>query len=203
MSGGFRYSHRDVRKLDIRHIYCGPSHAALRLPPPVDHEGLRHLERIHDQMRQPDTPKLPGKYFEYNKEYRIILPSAPAFRRFSKAEVKDIVRRLNSLRNLEEVQITTTNRDAKAVKSACVARHYRTQHEESPNVKSRAQSAKTNVTNISNRLYSAQTHSATLRQRQKVDMTSYNTSTTGQEKCHKIENAQLNAKADETVPKSS
>lgn len=170
MSEGFRYSNRDIRKLDIRHIYSGHSHSSIRLPPPVDHEGLRHLERIHEQMRHPEIPKLPGKHFEYNQEYRIILPSAPAFRRVSKAEVTDIVRRLSSGRKLHtESQNSTETSDERKVSTAPAGRSNRSSGENRSSQTDQSRTA--NANEISKRLYSARTHTVTLRQREKVTLT--------------------------------
>lgn len=94
MSAAFCYSSRDVTRLDLRHIYSGQSSRNYRTAPPLEHEGINYLDRIHEDMRRRHVSKYPGKCFEYNRQYGAVVPRAPAFRRFSRTEVKSVVDRL-------------------------------------------------------------------------------------------------------------
>ncbi|XP_045209894.2 uncharacterized protein LOC123561517 [Mercenaria mercenaria] len=168
MSTGFRYSHRDIRDLDIRHIYSdGLVSTNYRHEPSVFHQGINYLDRIHESMTRSKVSKLPEKSFEYNRKYKTVLPRAPAFRRLSKLEVEDVVHRLTNPRDpnehnaKHETRVTSApanmNRDGKPVKP-------------SPTTMQKTQLPSKDIDDMSNRLFRSETQITKLKQREKVVM---------------------------------
>lgn len=170
MSAPFRYSHRDVTRLDLRHIYSGSLQPTnYRIQPLDDHPGINYLDRLHEIMTRKTVSKRPGKCYEYVREYGVVLPRAPAFRRLSKSEVNNVVYRLCN--PTDRIMNTTTIKEMRMISSAPAggtrASARLAQHD--PNGR-HTQLSQKYINGIVNRLYHSKTHSTGLRQREKVVM---------------------------------
>lgn len=171
MSAAFRYSHRDITNLDLRHIYSGEL-VSSRTRPPIFHDGINYLDRIHEAKTRHNVSNLPRKSFEYSREYSIVLPRAPAFRRFSKTKVERVVDRLVTQTDKNELE---SHQKGTRIASAppAIARNETPKHT-SP-VPKRHLSQK-DIHDIADRLFHARTMTTKLRQREKVDVTQRATS---------------------------
>lgn len=93
-AAGFRTSYQDICLRDIRHIYSGfpPTRIVSRCQ--ISPGGISIQDRIRERHTRVRAPKWPPRCFEYVREYDVILPTAPAFRRITQSEVKELVCRL-------------------------------------------------------------------------------------------------------------
>lgn len=170
MSAPFRYSHRDVTSLDLRHIYSGSLQPTnYRIKPPEDHAGINYLDRLHEIMTRKTVSKRPGKCYEYIREYDVVLPRAPAFRRLSKSEVENVVDRLSN--PTDKMMNKTTIKAMRVISSAPAdgtrGNVHLTQHAPT---KQQTQLSQKYINDMANRLYHSKTQSTGLRQREKVVM---------------------------------
>lgn len=99
-AAGFRTSYQDICLRDIRHIYSGfpPTRFVFRCQ--ISPGGITIQDRIRERHTRVRVPKWPPRCFEYVRDYDVILPTAPAFRRVTHSEIKELVCRLyNGSRN--------------------------------------------------------------------------------------------------------
>lgn len=173
MSAAFRYSHRDITNLGLRHIYSGEL-VSSRTQPPVFHDGINYLDRIHEAMTRHSVSNLPGKSYEYSREYSIVLPRAPAFRRFSRTKVDSVVNRLVTQTDKNELE--SHQKDTRIASAPpSIARSKTPETKQASPVPKKHLSQK-DINEIANRLFNARTMTSKLRQREKADVTQRATS---------------------------
>ncbi|KAK3607382.1 hypothetical protein CHS0354_022542 [Potamilus streckersoni] len=88
----FCVTYQCIQNYNIRNLYGGlPTEIKWRTPNfcPV----LTPAKRIHDEQRLPPD-RFEVKFYEYNREYDIKVPKAPAFQVLSRKEVQEIVDRV-------------------------------------------------------------------------------------------------------------
>ncbi|XP_060557487.1 uncharacterized protein LOC132717920 [Ruditapes philippinarum] len=171
MSTGFRYSYRDITNLDIRHIYSGNIvSSGYRLRPPVSHDGINYLDRIHENMIRAKAFKWPEKSFEYNRKYKTVMPRAPAFETLSRKKVENVVERLTSPSDTNEPkeEQETSGTDSEPTETVVATDDKPVTSSESNKAKGKQDSDKNGTSNVFDRLYRSKTQITILRQREKV-----------------------------------
>lgn len=191
MSTGFRYSYGDITNQDIRHLYSGDFVSAnYRLRPPVSHDGINYLDRIHEDMTRKRSSKWPQKSFEYDKKYNTIMPRAPAFQKLSRTKVENVVERLTNPTDQNEPGEGQKTSRSKSAPST-VARNNKHLTSSEPNTTNRKQETSPNGSDVFERLFRSKTQITLLRQREKVVMQPQTPSTTKKSKDEQIKKETL------------
>lgn len=92
MSCKFHYTQESIAALDIRHTDSGLSR--IKVNSKFNKYQIDVLDRQRELQTRRRTSIYPRKHFEYSKEYKTVLPTAPALRVLPKEKVSMIVTRL-------------------------------------------------------------------------------------------------------------